>query len=111
MMIPVFPPLEPGKDVALGIPPYFHIYGAVMLVHFPFYVGVPVVVQPRFEPVALCANIERYKVTTLFVVPPVLVVLARHEAVERYDLSSLRLCLSGAAPLGGALVKQVQHQL
>lgn len=79
----------------------------------------------RFEPIQFCANIEQYKVTVALVVPPILVVLARHpgtlyailntksnthigfSAVDKYDLSSVRIIFSGAAPLGAALTRQV----
>lgn len=44
----------------------------------PLLSGCPVALMPRFEPVAFCANIERYKSTLVLLVPPVLVVLARH---------------------------------
>lgn len=52
--------------------------GAVKLVLYPFYIGVPMVVMKRFEPVQFCKNVERYQVTFSFVAPPVLVVLTRH---------------------------------
>ncbi|KAF7351417.1 4-coumarate--CoA ligase-like 7 [Mycena sanguinolenta] len=82
-----------------------NITSVANLLQYPFYLGVTVVIQTRFEPVQFCANIERYKIGFAFIVPPVLVVLARHPAVDSYDLSSLEYMLSGAAPLGADLVK------
>ncbi|KAF8162516.1 hypothetical protein K438DRAFT_1858718 [Mycena galopus ATCC 62051] len=116
-------PLPPGGPHVLAFLPYFHVYGISLLLHYPFFLGVPVVIQTGFEPVQFCANIERYKIAFAFVVPPVLVVLARHPgmsasnsrtisshitppAVEAYDLSSLEYMLSGAAPLSGDLVQK-----
>lgn len=55
-----------------------HHAGAVKLLHFPFSCGASVVIQTRFEPVQFCANIERYRISMALIVPPVLVVLARH---------------------------------
>lgn len=52
--------------------------GAVKVLAFPFTQGTPIVVMPRFDPVQFCANIEKYKINIALVVPPVLVVLARH---------------------------------
>lgn len=52
--------------------------GAVNLVQLPYLRGVPVVVMSRFEPVAFCKTIEIYKVTIGLIVPPILVLLARH---------------------------------
>jgi len=49
-----------------------------MLLHLPFTAGAPVVIMARFDPVQFCANIEKYKITIAMIVPPVLVVFARH---------------------------------
>ncbi|KAJ7717822.1 AMP binding protein [Mycena maculata] len=107
----VFPTLNADTDNMLGILPFYHIYGVAKLLHFPFTCGCPVIIQTRFDPVQFCAVIEKYKVTISLVVPPVLVVLSRHPAVEQYDLSSLQVLFSGAAPLGHSLVKSVKDRL
>ncbi|KAF8161247.1 AMP binding protein [Crassisporium funariophilum] len=111
MVMPAFPRMTEGVDAVLGFLPFYHIYGAVKLLHFPFRSGAPVAVMPRFDPEQFCANIDRYKITTALVVPPVLVLLARHPIVDKYDLSSLGTLFSGAAPLGAALTKQVASRL
>nr|AIZ77406.1 4-coumarate:CoA ligase [Inonotus obliquus] len=72
---------------------------------------VPVVVMPRFEPVAFCKIIEKFKITFVFVVPPILVLLSRHPVVDQYNLKSLRRLVSGAAPLGASLTKAVVNRL
>ncbi|KAJ6557890.1 AMP binding protein [Mycena capillaripes] len=104
-------PLLPGGSPILGLLPMYHIYGVANVLNFPLTVGTPVVIQTRFEPVQFCANIERYKIAFAFIVPPILVVLARHPAVETHDLSSLEYMCSGAAPLGADLVNMVQKRL
>ncbi|KAG5642121.1 hypothetical protein DXG03_003592 [Asterophora parasitica] len=108
---PTFPKLTLGHDSVLAILPFYHVYGAVKLVHFPWTCGVPVIIQPRFDPESFLAAIQRYRVTVALIVPPVLVVLARHPAVDKYDISSLLTLFSGAAPLGPALVQQVTTRL
>ncbi|KAF7351179.1 4-coumarate--CoA ligase-like 7 [Mycena sanguinolenta] len=107
---PAFPPMT-GDTVMLGILPFYHIYGIAKLVHFPFSQGCPVIIQTRFDPVKFCAAIQKYRVTLSLIVPPVLVVLARHPAVDEYDLSSVNLLFSGAAPLGRSLAQQVKDRL
>ena len=52
--------------------------GAINLLHYTLKNGCSVAIMPRFDPVQFCANIERYKIQRALVVPPVLVVLARH---------------------------------
>ncbi|KXN85310.1 putative 4-coumarate--CoA ligase 1 [Leucoagaricus sp. SymC.cos] len=107
---PLFPPFT-ETDKMLAVLPFYHIYGAVKLLQFPFICGTAVVVMRRFGPVQFCANIEKYKIDVALVVPPVLVALARHPAVDKYDLSTVTCFFSGAAPLGGALCKAVKDRL
>ncbi|KAL5530601.1 hypothetical protein ACEPAF_6859 [Sanghuangporus sanghuang] len=104
-------PLVHGKDRTIGVLPFFHIYGVLNVLHSCIDKAVPVVVMPRFEPVAFCKCIEKFKITFIFLVPPILVVLSRHPAVEQHNLTSLKRLVSGAAPLGAALTKAVQERL
>src|SRR5207302_21777 len=59
--------------------------------------------MPKFELEPFLGALQRYRVTRAFVVPPLVLALAKHPAVDRYDLSSLCGMMSGAAPLDAAL--------
>ncbi|KAI5124907.1 hypothetical protein M0805_007335 [Coniferiporia weirii] len=110
-MIKTVFPTKHGKDVTLGVLPFYHIYGALNLLQLCPLDGIPVVVMSRFDPFAFCKYIEQYKVTFSFIVPPILVVLARHPAASQYNLESLDRLISGAAPLGAGLTKAVKDRL
>jgi acyl-CoA synthetase (AMP-forming)/AMP-acid ligase II len=62
----------------IAVLPFYHIYGAVKLLHFPMRRGVPVVILPRFEAVQFCTTIQKYKITDALVVPPMILFLAKH---------------------------------
>ncbi|KAF9228386.1 AMP binding protein [Gyrodon lividus] len=98
-------------DVFFGSLPYFHIYGAIKLLHFPLSLGTPTVITSGFDPVRFCEAVERYKATVVLVVPPMLVVFARHDAIEKFNMTSIRMLFSGAAPLGAELVAAVRNRL
>lgn len=66
--------------------------------------------MPRFDPELFCSSIEKYKVTVSHIVPPILVVLLNHPATEKYDLRTLEVLSSGAAPLGPDLVRRVRDK-
>ncbi|KAF8264657.1 AMP binding protein [Lactarius quietus] len=104
-------PLVPRQDVMIGVLPYFHIYGVAMLLFYPFYCGFPVVVLPKFDPEQFCRCIERYKVTVAFIVPPIILVLVHHPATNKYNLRSLKLMVSGAAPLSAVMVDLARKKL
>jgi len=104
-------PLLPRRDVALGVLPYYHIFGVVMLILYPLLCGFPVAIMPKFDPEQFCQAIERYKVTAGYVVPPIILLLAHHPATNKYDLRSLKLLTSGAAPLSAGVVDLVVKKL
>ncbi len=91
--------IRPG-DVTLAVLPFFHIYGMEVLLNLQLARGAAVVTLPRFDlPLAL-RLIEDHRSRHLYIVPPVVLALAKHPLVDQHDLSSLDLVISGAAPLG-----------
>ncbi|RMZ78157.1 hypothetical protein DV738_g4058, partial [Chaetothyriales sp. CBS 135597] len=98
---------RPQGDKVLAVLPFFHIYGLNSLVLMPSYTGVHTLVMARFELEKFCRLIQDHKVTSLFVVPPMVLLLAKHPVVSKYDFSSLRVSNSGAAPLTRELVDAV----
>lgn len=75
-------PEQGGVDVLFGCLPYYHIYGGAKLLHLPLLLGTPSIVMAGFDPDRFCAAIERYRVTLSLVVPPILVVFARHPGMS-----------------------------
>lgn len=65
----------------------------------------------KFDIEKWCAHVQNYKVTFSYVVPPVVLLLGKHPAVNKYDLSSLRMMNSGAAPLTQELVETVYSRI
>ncbi|GAA2222640.1 4-coumarate--CoA ligase family protein [Streptomyces amakusaensis] len=103
-------PMGPG-DRILAVLPFFHIYGLTALMNAPLRKGATVVVLSRFEIESFLGAIERHRVTALFVAPPIVLALARHPAVARYDLSSLEYAISAAAPLDAGLAAVCSERL
>jgi acyl-CoA synthetase (AMP-forming)/AMP-acid ligase II len=79
--------------------PFFHIYGMTVIMNQGLYHGVTLVTMPRFELEPCLQAVQDYKVTRFFLVPPIVVLLAKHPAIDKYDLSSVQRAFSGAAPL------------
>jgi len=87
----------------IAVLPFFHIYGLVVLMNLPLYCGATVVTMPRFELAGFLRAIQDYRITRAWVVPPIVLALAKHPLVDEFDLSSLEFMLSGAAPLSADL--------
>jgi acyl-CoA synthetase (AMP-forming)/AMP-acid ligase II len=97
--------------VSLGVLPFFHIYGLVVVLNNTLREGGTVVTMPRFDFEGMLAAIEKHGITHAFVVPPIVLALARQPGVESHDLSSLRFVMSGAAPLGADLEQECIDRL
>ncbi len=89
-----------ANDTVLGVLPFFHIYGLVVVMNLSLRVGASIVTMPRFDFAECLALMERRRVTVAYLVPPIVLGLSKHPRVEDHDFSSLRWILSGAAPLG-----------
>ncbi|XP_055679599.1 uncharacterized protein LOC129787822 isoform X2 [Lutzomyia longipalpis] len=95
---------------SLGILPWFHSYGLVTLICL-ITKGVRIVSLPRFEEKTFLNAIQNYKVTHAFVVPPLMVFLAKNPNLMNYNLSCLKELFYGAAPLGKDTEDEVKQQI
>jgi acyl-CoA synthetase (AMP-forming)/AMP-acid ligase II len=86
-------------DVIAGVLPFFHIYGQTVVMNAGLLAGATIVTLPRFDLDQFLRMIEHHRVTKAFVVPPIIVALAKHPLVEGFDSSSLQMVMCGAAPL------------
>ncbi len=94
-----FPQLQPGRDVVMGILPFFHSYGMTSVMNLAVANGLATVLVPRFQIEMLLQAIAKYRPQLLPGVPTIYTAIASHPQVTRYDLRSIRACVSGAAPL------------
>lgn len=88
-----------ASEVVLGVMPLYHIYGFSVVMNLTLSVGATLVLLERFEVQPFLETLETYRVTTAFLVPPLVRTLASHPLIDRYDVSRLRHVLSAAAPL------------
>lgn len=102
---------RPDGDAILAFLPFFHIYGLTCLIHQCLYRGLKCVVLPKFDIEAWCRIVQDQKITMSYVVPPVVLLLTKHPIVDKYDLSSLRMMNSGAAPLTRDLVEATHKRI
>ncbi|KAF9206560.1 hypothetical protein BGZ49_002229 [Haplosporangium sp. Z 27] len=100
------------KDlVILGFLPLYHVYGLMNCLHISLITGTETIVMPKFDLPLFLNNIQKYKVTNTFIVPPVALALAKHPIVLQYDLTSLRHIYCGAAPLPMELCRLIEGRL
>ncbi|KAJ5775474.1 uncharacterized protein N7511_000485 [Penicillium nucicola] len=87
--------------VSLGLLPQSHIYALVVICHAGAYRGDQTIVLPKFELKSYLSSIVKFKISSLFLVPPIIIhMLGAKEECSKYDLSCVQSLFTGAAPLG-----------
>jgi acyl-CoA synthetase (AMP-forming)/AMP-acid ligase II len=99
------------NDTLLCVLPLFHIYGLVVVLNMGLHLGATIVLMPRFDLAQFLEAIQKYRVTLSHIVPPIVLKLAKDPSVDDYDLSSLRMIFSGAAPLGADLSRECMERI
>lgn len=99
------------SDTVLGVLPFFHIYGMVVIMNLGLHRGATVVTLPRFDLEQCLDTLQRYRITFANVVPPIVLALAKHPLVDKYDLGRLHTIFSGAAPLGESVAMAASARL
>ena len=92
-----FKDTQPGEERTLAALPFFHVFAMTTVLLFSVHAGAEIVMLPRFEVKAAVRAIARRRPTFMPGVPTMFNAIAAFEG--RADLSSIRFCISGGAPL------------
>ncbi len=104
--------VNPQSDErVIGVLPFYHIYGMLVILNLCLYRGQTIVTMGRFDLETFLKIMQDYKITRAHLVPPIILALAKHPIVDQYDLSNLRIIMSGAAPLGEDLARSASERL
>lgn len=96
-------PWRDGDDRILGVLPFFHVFANTCVLNRSILNGAQIVMLPRFEAKAALAAVSRTRVTAMPGVPTMYQALLDHPDIGKTDFSSLRICISGGAPMSAAL--------
>lgn len=94
-----FPTGHPGGEVVLASLPFFHVYGMTVALNYPLSQGATIVLQIRPEVPEILKLVDKYHPTEFPGVPALYQGINLHPKTPRYRLGSIRVCLSGSAPL------------
>jgi long-chain acyl-CoA synthetase len=93
------PDVQEGKEVVLGVLPFSHSYGMTACMNVSISLAAATVLLPTFATHEVLDTIKRHKPTLFPGVPTMYTVISDYPGVRRFGLSSIRACISGAAPL------------
>jgi len=101
--------LEP-EDVVLGALPLFHAFGQTCGLNAAVAAGASLALIPRFDAGHALEVIEEHRVTVFEGVPTMYAALLHHPERDRFDVSTLRVCVSGGAALAVELLREFERE-
>ncbi|MGY1779924.1 long-chain-fatty-acid--CoA ligase [Geodermatophilus sp. SYSU D01036] len=96
-------------DVVAVMLPLFHVYGLSSVLDVGIRFGGTLSLVPRFDPAKVCEVIQRDRVTVFEGVPTMFIALLNHPGREAYDLSSIRVAVSGGAPIPAEVIDEFER--
>ncbi|PGH10011.1 4-coumarate-CoA ligase [Blastomyces parvus] len=88
--------------------PMYHALAQNVFIASSLTRGIPVYIMARFDFVQMLEAVQKFRITNLTLVPPIAVALTKHPLVKKYDLSSILVVTSGAAPLSREISEEVE---
>jgi|DewCreStandDraft_2_1066082.scaffolds.fasta_scaffold02189_3 long-chain acyl-CoA synthetase len=104
------PVLREGEDKILCVLPFFHLYGIAACLHLGVLLGATLILLPRWDVKEVLKAIHHLRPTLFPGVPTMYIAINHYPDLGRYDLSSLRFCLSGAAPLPAEVQQEFERR-
>lgn len=95
----LFPTLKVCEETIIGLLPFSHIYAVTLILNFGLLLAARTILIPRLDMGQIFESIRRYQATIFPGVPTLYVRLINDDRAQRYDMSSIEVCLSGGAPL------------
>ena len=102
------PSMRPGEEKMMGVLPFFHVFAMTSVLNGGISMGCELILHPRFEINAMMTSLVRDKPTIMHAVPTIYNAIATAAENNRVDISSLRVCVSGGAPLPAEIRERFQ---
>ena len=103
-----FPELNDGEEIMLGALPFFHVFGLSTTMNFSIYAGWGNILIPKPQPEQLMEAITKFKPTFAPLVPTMFIGLLNHPGIDQANLTSIKGCFSGSAPLPVEVIRDFE---
>jgi long-chain acyl-CoA synthetase len=95
----IFPKAEIGRERMLGVLPFFHVFAMTAVMNFTILLAGTIIMLPRFDLAQVVKTIHRKRPTLFPAVPTIYTAINHYKDLSRYNLASIKYCISGGAPL------------
>jgi long-chain acyl-CoA synthetase len=93
------PALEDGRDAVMAVMPFFHVYGLTTVMSFAVQSGAAMILEPQLDLAHVLKDTQRHRPRLFHGAPRIYNAVINSPLATRYDLRSIRACISGSAPL------------
>jgi len=100
---------QEGDVIVLGVIPFFHVYGMTTAMNLGILIGAELVLLPKFHTREVLHSIEKYRPEIFPGVQAMYLAIGNYPKIRRYDLSSLKIAISGAGPLMHEVQERFEH--
>ena len=100
---------EKGEERMLAVLPFFHVYGMTVTMNEAIYLAATIILLPRFQVDDTLEAINAYQPTRFPGVPTMYIAIINHPRVKEYNISSIKVCSSGSAPMPVEALKRFEE--
>ncbi len=100
---------EKGQERMLAVLPFFHVYGMTVTMNEAIYLAATIILLPRFQIDDTLEAINAYQPTRFPGVPTMYIAIINHPQVKEYNISSIKVCSSGSAPMPVEALKRFEE--
>jgi long-chain acyl-CoA synthetase len=104
-----FPDLRWGGERFLAVLPFSHVFGMTVCMNLPLFTGCYCSILPRFELDELLKTLQKRKISLFPGVPTIFAAIMNHPRIQSYDLSSIRFCITGSAPMPLEVLRKFEN--
>ncbi len=104
-----FPSRRRGKERVIAILPFFHVFGMTVAMNWPVYNASTIILVPRFEVKDFVKTLAKTRPTVFPGVPTIYIAINSYPEIEKYDISSIRFCITGSAPMPVETIKRFEE--
>ncbi len=104
-----FPTRRKGQERVVAILPFFHVFGMTVAMNWPVYNASTIILVPRFEIKSFVKILAKTKPTVFPGVPTIYIAINTYPDIEKYDISSIRFCITGSAPMPVETIKRFEE--
>lgn len=105
-----FPRFNKGEEIMLGALPFFHVFGLSVAMNFAIYMGWGDILVPKPQPEPLLETIGKFRPTFAPLVPTMYIGMLNHPDIEKTDMTSIKGCFSGSAPLPLEVIRDFESK-